>query len=162
MILQHIILNDKDELYYRGNTCMSADEVICFDTYFNSFSYTKYTHYTIVKIISFSCRIKGRVLLQLCVYDGIEKIVSSEIFENGIAELSIDLLSLPEKGYLYPKITALTDECEFISGEYAADCCSKEIKACVAICTFKREKYVMHNISTLQEYQFSNIKKRLL
>lgn len=165
MRLQSIFVPDNDrgypELFCRGgrkNDCrieLSKGEALSFDTYFNSFSYTKYRDYTNIRSISFLCRFIGSAHISLCVYDGAEHIIC-ETDANGGVLLSAELSDLPLTGFLYPRITALTD-CAVESGEYSADCVSEKISCCIAICTFKREQYVLKNIEQLKRFKFSLI-----
>ena len=158
MRLQSVIIPDKEqcsELYFRGSLTLAARDILTFDTYFNSFSYTKYREYTTVKEVCFSCKFSGRARVELCVFDGKERIVCGGEFSEG-AELSADLSALPEHGFLYPKITALTDV-SFEYGEFRADCEPQKISCCIAICTYKRESYVLKNTALLRDFRFSFI-----
>ena len=158
MILQSVVVPDSKqytELYYRGSLTLSAGETLTFDTFYNSFSYTKYRQYTIVQELCFSCDIAGEANVQLCVFDGQERVICGGEF-SGKAELFLRLSDLPEKGFLYPKITAKTG-CKFLNGEYRTNCEQRNISCCIAICTYKRENYVIRNTSVLRNYKFSNI-----
>lgn len=158
MRLQSIVIPDSEqytELYYRGRTELKTGGTLSFDTYFNSFSFTKYREYTTVKDVVFACKFTGRARIEMCVFDGQEHVISSGEF-NGDAELSVLLSELPENGFLYPKIIALTD-CAFQCGEYCSDCRPQKISCCIAICTYKRESYVTKNIEQLKNFEFSFI-----
>lgn len=159
MRLQRLISSGEkyNDLLFRGKYVLSVGDTLSFDTYYNCFCYTKYRQYTSVQNISFSCSFIGKAKVQLCVYTGEESVVCEGQYENS-AVLSIDLSELPDNGFLYPKITALT-QCEFISGEYLSECEHDDISVCVAICTYKREKYVHHNIELIKNYSFRFIKK---
>lgn len=160
MRLQSVIIPDENKynkLYYRGNQALSAGETLTFDTYFNGFCYTKYREYTTVENVRFSCEFSGSARIELCVFDGQEHIISSGEY-NKTADIPFSLSALPEFGFLYPKITALT-ECELRSGEYISDCEPMAISCCIAICTYKRENYVLKNIAKLRKYKFSVINK---
>lgn len=160
MRLQSLIIPEKpkhSKLYYRGETALAAGGAVSFDTYYNSFSYTKYRNYTDVKSVVFSCRFGGTARLELCVFDGAEHIICGDEF-SGAAELSADLYTLPENGFLYPKITAITDVA-FESGEYRAECAPADISCCIAICTYKRESFVIRNTALLRGAEFSFIRR---
>lgn len=170
MRIQSFLIPDNDrgcpEMFYRGGNksgCfikLPKGGTLTLDTYFNSFSYTKYRDYTSVGSVSFSCRFKGSARIALCVYDGAEHIVL-ETDADGEAVLSADFSSLPKMGFLYPKITALTD-CIIEGGEYSSECVSAEISCCIAVCTFKREKYVLKNIEQLRNFKFSFIDRAFI
>jgi len=158
MNLQSLILptdTEFPELYYRGAISLADTDIVSFDTYFNSFSYTKYRDYTNVEDVTFTCSINGDALVQLCVFDGEEHIICSTQ-RKGAVSLSIKLAKLPKNGFLYPKITALSD-CTIIGGEYSAECDCRDISVCIAFCTFKREKYILKNIEQLKSSEFSFI-----
>lgn len=161
MKLQTLIIPKDEtdsELYYRGNITLPAGEALSFDTYYNSFSYTKYRDYTEIQAVESRCILKGRAIVRLCVYDGEKETVLCEKESDGEAVLSAKFSELPALGFLYVKITAITD-CVFLGGDYSADASPKEISACVVICTYKREQYVLRNIKLLKDFQFSFIRR---
>lgn len=158
MRLQSVIIPDENpyaELYYRGNTALSSGGILTLDTYYNSFSHIKYREYTTVSEVSFSCRFIGKAKVELCAFDGAEHIICGGDFSEK-AELSVKLSTLPAKGFLYPKFTALTDF-SFEAGEYLAVCEPQKISCCIAICTYKRESYVLRNTELLRQFRFSFI-----
>lgn len=160
MRLQRLLLmkdEEYPELYVRGETILSVSDTLSFDTYYNSFCYTKYRDYTKVGTVIFSCRFTGKAKVQMCLYDGAEHIISQAECE-GTAELCLDIRALPERGFVYPKITALSD-CVFLEGEYSSDSVPSDINVCIAICTFKREQYVTNNIEQLRSFDFSFINR---
>ncbi len=156
MLLQKIIFPNKstdcDELYVRNGASQ-----LSFDTYFNSFSYTKYRDYTNVYKVTFIADFKGCAVVQLCVFNGEEKVVFQCEAENH-AKLTIQFSQLPEKGFLYPKFIAKGDF-QLLNGGYYSDCETREVNCCIAICTFKREQFVLRNIELLKNSQFSFINR---
>lgn len=159
MVLQQLILptdNKYPDIYYRGDIVFSDTDIVSFDTYYNSFSYTKYRDYTNVKDVTFTCTVNGEVLVQLCVFDGCEHIIETTRGKGNLS-VSAKFSELPENGFLYPRITALS-EAEFLRGEYTSEIRGQDINACVAICTYKREEYVHENIEQLKNAKFSFIK----
>lgn len=89
-------------------------------------------------------KFKGKVSIVLCFFDGSEHIITESKVED-LARLHANFAQFPATEFLYPKIYALT-ECVFIEGCYCSDCDPSEIKVCIAICTYKREEYVLKNI----------------
>lgn len=163
MKLQSIIIPEREEcteLYYRGAAALSAGEALSFDAYFNCFDYTRYRKYTAVSEVRFSCSFAGSARVELCVYDGVERVVCGGGFTRR-AELCAQLAGLPEKGYLYPKFTALSDF-RFESGEYLSECPQRDISCCIAICTYKRERYVLDNAQKLRDFGFSRISRAFI
>lgn len=156
--LQEIIIpcnNTEKTMFYRGETVLKGGDTLSFDTYFNSFSYTKYRDFTKAKGVTFSCKFKGKASIALCYFDGSEHIIAKSEAED-LAELHADFAQLSKTGFLYPKIQALS-ECVFIEGGYYSDCKSSEIKVSIAMCTYKREKFVLKNIELLRSCKFSFI-----
>ncbi|MBQ8411645.1 MAG: glycosyltransferase [Ruminiclostridium sp.] len=163
MLLQKIVAPEEGfgypEMYLRGSETLSlkAGETITLDTYYNSFSYTQYRAYTKVDIVKFTMKFSGSLKVQLYVYNGEEKIVSECTGEN-FAEVSAKLWNLPEKGFLYPKITALSDTIITEAGYYS-EAVPKSINCCIAFCTFRREQYIINNLKRLKSMPFTFIKK---
>ncbi|MCH5207660.1 MAG: glycosyltransferase [Oscillospiraceae bacterium] len=161
MRLQSVIIPDDgqlpSEMYFKGDTVLSSGKAISFDTFYNCFSYVKYLEYTMVKSVSFSCKFNGTARVDLCVYDGSEHIICSGDFTES-AELSAELSDLPDRGFLYPRLTALTN-LTFISGEYHTDSKPRDISCCIAICTYKREKYIAKNTELFKKFSFSFINR---
>lgn len=156
MIIQKLILpidTEYPDLYYRGEVSLADTDIVSFDTYYNSFSYTRYRDYTSVEDIIFTCTINGKALVQLCVFDGCEHIVDAARGKGDIS-VSAKLSELPQNGFIYPKITALS-ECEITNGFYSSECSCRDINVCIAFCTFKREKYILKNIEQLRSSEFS-------
>lgn len=158
MRLQELVIREQEELFFRGGTRLSAGETLSFDTYFNSFCYTKYRDFTSVRGVEFSCRFDGKARVQLCVFDGEERVIR-ETEGTGTAKLSAEFSELPENGFLFPKLTALSDGFVFLGGEYSSECSPAAISVCAAICTFRRERFVLQNLELLKGFEFSFLKR---
>ncbi len=167
MQLQNIIFPEENfdhkEMYFRGgnlkgNTIiLKKDESVSFDTYFNSFSYTKYRDYTNVQSIVIQFGFKGKAIIKVCVYDGEETVIAQVEAENE-AVISVNFDNLPANGILYTKIYAVTN-CSVSSCAYVADCFVTEVNVCIGICTYRREEYVRKNLDCLRSFDFRFIKK---
>lgn len=163
MLLERLIFPKSNvehkNMFFRGNdsSLISKEGSLSFDTYYNSFSYTKYCDYTNARDVTFKADFSGRANVQLCVYDGEEHIIS-ECEAGGTVEITIPFEGLPKNGFLYPKFTALTD-CEIYNGGYYSDCSSREINCCIAICTYKREQFVLKNIEFLRNSKLSFVNR---
>lgn len=156
--LQEIIIPSKtaeQTMFYRGETALKCGNTLSFDTYFNSFSYTKYRDFTKACGAAFSCKFNGKARIALCYFNGEERVISETEAES-FAELFADFAELPETGFIYPKIFALTDFV-FVEGGYYSDCEPSEMKVCIAMCTYKREKIALKNIELLRRSKFSFI-----
>lgn len=157
MVLQKVIIPDQAaEMYVRGGRISSGriflkkGEKLTLDTYYNAFCFTKYRQYTTVENVGFRISAEGACEVNLVIFDG----SSERCAAPGTS--GIKLSEFPEGGILYPEITALED-CMITGGEYVSECEPAEISACVAICTYKREQYVLRNMEILRSYGFSFI-----
>ncbi len=168
MTLQHLLIPENDrgcpEMYFKGGKkeqrtiYLGAGESLSFGTYFNSFSYTKYRDHTIVESVAFSLEFSGRITMRLCVYDGAEHVVCETASADGAASLQMRLSALPAEGFLYPVVTA-EEGAEIYGGGYSAECTPRDINVCAAICTFRREEFVLKNIERLKSCDFSFINR---
>lgn len=162
MLLQNILIPDNDkgcpEMFFRGgsvsNGCINLKkgETLTFDTYFNSFSYTKYKEYTRVSEVTFELHHKGQLDVRLMTYDGTDAYC---VAQGKSSALKLD--DLPENAFLYAEITAAED-CVITGGAFVCADQPKDISVCIAICTFKRERYILRNIELLRSYKFNFIK----
>ena len=157
-----------DTAYFRGGEARDgaisakADERVSFDTYFNAFSYTKYRSYTRVEEVNLTLTIDGEARVALCTFDGKEEaIIDEKLCTGGTVMLSASLSALPELGILYPVIMPVTEV--FIrDGEYSADVVGDEVNLAIAICTYRREDAVLHNLDVLSSYDFSKINRTIV
>ena len=166
MRIQRIVIGECEypSLYYRGGKLCDGGiflhdkEALSFDTYFSSFTYTKYRDYTTLTYIDFQGEISGCANISLRTYDGACERVVSEIFAEGKFSLRADFSCLPENAFLYPVIIAVGDAC-FLRGEYVAEAMPEDISCAVAFCTFKREEYLRKNLQVLKDTGIPYINK---
>jgi len=160
MVLQQMIIPDRDtELYFSGGAVCSgaislkSGETVSFGTYYNSFCYSKYLQYTVADRVSFTAEASGSVSARLMCFDGTEH---SCIAKSSGCTVSAELAQLPQAGYIYAEVTA-HDDCLIRSAAYSADCTPRDISVCIAVCTFRREEYVLRNIERLRAFDFTCI-----
>lgn len=138
---------------------------VTFDTYFNSFSYSKYRKYTVVNKVGVSLTVKGKFCVKLIAARMVEHI-AREILQEQIIEhdspmesrLYHEYASEDTAGIYYIELTALTDAAIFYGGHYFFDvsnCEINNIKVAFVICTYKRENFVYRNIKTINDYIFN-------
>lgn len=166
MTLQTMIVpEEKSETYFRGGEVhkdkilLSAGETLSFDTYFNSFSYSKYRDYTMADGVEFVFDFCGEVSASLWVFDGEDHFLCEKTAngkERSSLALSVAFAGLPQNGFLYAKIFAKRNS-EFLSGEYRTECKYQPIRCCVAICTYRREAFVLKNIELLRSRKLTGI-----
>ena len=183
--LQNIIFpsekNCTDEaLYFRriGQTSYSlADDrvyigmngLLNLDTYFNSFSASKWFKYTSLKNVKVKLYIEGNVRVSLIYKEKttsgiIEKCLYETYFDSDIDGEVFDgeFNSEYDKGMYCVSILGLSDDAVFLGGfYYTEEIETKDIGLAIAICTFKREKYVYSNMKMLEDEFLLNDKSEL-
>lgn len=163
MLLYNITFPKNDfcvdnRLYFRGGELcgggltVKKGETVTFDTFFNCFSHTKYSKYTIVNEVTLKLDLEGRADISLYLYDGAEHklLAEKEFTEND--EICLKLSDLDEKGIVYFAIKAKED-CVLRSGGWYGDADGNDARIGIVICTYKREEYVKRNIRSLVEFR---------
>ena len=157
MQLQQIVVKESEypSLYFRGGKqqggqiILDEGERLSFDTYFNSFTYTKYRDYTRVDTVDFRADISGKAEVMLCCFDGEREEIVVSTHAEGAFVLSVRLAELPKRAFLYPVIIA-ESTVTFVGGEYTAEVEASPVSFAIAICTYKREEYLKKNLALLE------------
>lgn len=132
-----------------------------FDTYFNSFSVNKWSKYTETKKVFLTVKFSGKFLLTLVKEDRIvEKTVKTVLHEQiisseKIVEITVPFDSTDMNGIYYFSLFALENGSKIYGGYYSIGCDEQAVtyvKLGIAICHFKKEKYITHNMEVLAEY----------
>ena len=156
MRIQRIVISQGEHpsLYFRGGAesegriTLKSGERLSFDTYFNSFTHTKYKDYTTLEKITFCGLIEGKARIFLCSYDGVQECRLTECQAENRFSLTLELASIPQGTFLYPVVEAIEDTV-FVFGEYCADASPAPISCAIAICTYRREDYLKNNLKIL-------------
>ena len=181
MKLQQLQFPDKNicteqELYYHtSGDCqwglegeppfllMKKGAVVTADTYFNSFSFVKWTKYTGIKEIRLRLKLQGSVEVRL-ISKTIEKDyrlhqeeISREEFWDVREEIVLPLNGKDNSTLLAFEITALEDTV-FYGGSYETmqEVETSPCRIAIDICTFKREVFVERNMTMLIDYLIEN------
>ena len=137
-----------------------------FDTYFNAVSIEKWKYYTELKQLAFCFEAAGDFLLT--VWNAWEKedgtlekakLASLSAAEEQRAAYRIEIpLDRCERGILYAELKASQgEEAVFYDGEYVTEQNAvQDIALAVAICTYKREKYLYRNLDLLYQRLWEN------
>ena len=173
--LQNILFPSVDNcteeaLYFRriGNTqysfaddsvCIKKDGLLHLDTYFNSFSASKWFKYTTVNTVKIRLYISGKVRISLIYKEKtpsgiIEKCLKETYFDANEEGNVFDseFLSENTNGMYCVSILGVSDESEFQGGfYYTEDLTPCKVGLAIGICTFKREKYIYKNMKMLEE-----------
>ena len=177
MILQEIIFPKKEicedqGLYYRGemnNNCINNDDIIKFNTYFNSFSIEKWRKYTIISNLSIildfcgngRINVKNSYMKDNCLVTEIVK--SIEVEERLQKSVEIQVENMDLRGIIYFEIEAKKDF-KFFGGKYITkveDSETNDINLAICICTFKREEFVKRNINVFLDNIINNDKSQV-
>lgn len=149
-----------EKLYFEGGTYIPGNGVkiksgdaLDLGTYFNGFSLLKWTRYTTLQKISIRVNLSGNANIEIyAIREEVEELLHMEhaerIFEK---ELDIQNLKAKDVELIGIKIHAEYDDVNLIDGGYWGVFTSTyPVKMGINICTFKREKYVAHNLEVLK------------
>lgn len=185
MILQKLMFPDpevcsRQNMYYKGEKfiilgeekqCLiPKGEMLSAHTYFNCFSIGKWKKYTIVNRVFLTLNFKGDFLLKIRhAYKINNKMKDVIILERHIISkekcvVSIEIPETEAEGLYYFQMLALNEDGEFWGGAYETDIDEdqiEEVKIAVGICTFCREKYVLHNLDILKRTHLNNVESPL-
>lgn len=137
------------ELYYKAKPGL-----VDFYTYFNSFPIVKWKTYTHLSNIHLHLSINGTCKLNI--FDDSNESEDSKQRYSHFFTSSTDI-EIPYNAnsscLLGFSLSELSDDFSFISGHFYTliePCDCQDIKLGIGICTFKREKYLLHNLDFLQ------------
>ena len=148
---------DAEKLYFHtDNKCICSDNniimkrgaVLSLDTYFNSMPVSQYLEYTDIKDISVYVKTRGhfRAETVLLSQEGEQILKSTEIFSDGESEIFNDTVNTEKSAaILFARLTALDDNCIFEGGFYKTSASGGNIRIAIAVCTYKREEYIIRN-----------------
>ena len=161
----YVRLEEASFLSYGENGIYFRDSgVATFDTYQNSFSTGKWKKYTIVEDVFLQLEFSGSFEISL-MHSVIQnnQVVEREITKTTVSSqeremVQLDFGQLEEEGIFYPKITALEAGSRLYSGYYGTKDLepTQNVKLAIAVCTFRREKYVERNMEILKREILEN------
>ena len=137
-----------------GQIRLEAGESLSTDTYFNGLSADKWKKYTVVRDVTLTLHLQGKVHYEL--FSKVDKAGRDEKLAEGILTPSTCWETLPipweeARGIVYFRLTAL-EPAVFYGGWYAcATPAQRPVKIALDICTFRREAYVKENCRLLWE-----------
>lgn len=157
---------NEEEMYYKGHGYSIVDDgsvsfaeggMLSTSTYFNSFSLSKWTKYTMIDNLKLTLVLKGDFNVSLCSIslkgkEVSEKVISAVDFSSEDKETLEIECPVDEKGVLFWKLQAAKEGSAFYGFDYSSDVENVEInrvKIAIGICTFKREEYVIKNLERL-------------
>lgn len=173
-VLSNIIIPNEltaktSELYFHGNGYTVVDGVLtvhsggkcCFDTYFNSFSYTTYLKQTNIKQVSYHLTLSGAGCVEFFCQTK-EKTVSlgkEDVNQERIFKFTFEIESLEENGIVWFSLTPRIDNnlCLLAGNLQTKTEPQQEIHLGIVICTYHREKYVEKNVRLMEREFFGNL-----
>lgn len=174
MKLQNIIFPSAatctvEDLYFRRNDRvefawsdqfirMKKGAVVSLDTYFNSFSLSKWKKYSNVGSVFITLRFKGKLRVTLVRKERIGKeildyYISETNIESQGEEITLKFDDPNVSGIFSAHINALAAT-EFYGGYYSSDIDKNKIhniRIALDICTFKREHYIKRNLKLIEQ-----------
>lgn len=139
-------------------------------TYFNCFSIGKWKKYTKIDNLSLNLKLQGFFLVEIIHLEKIngiiiEKVITTKnVHSASVTDVNIKVPFTENCGLYYFHLIALSDDSHFYGGFYATEIsedCLPEINIAIGICTFRREKFVIHNIECFRKYLIENEKSPL-
>lgn len=172
ILFPHSDICDKEELYYRtentsvrycekdGN--LNINGTASFDTYFNTFAVVKYNEYCKLPNLFLKLRVCGFLVLRVFGVkknvDGFsEKLIAEKNISCGTPEeITVDISpALETSDNVY--FTLTSDNGKLFGGEFfTVPEAVNKVDIAVVICTFKREKFLLHNHASILRYLSMN------
>lgn len=154
MILQNLLSPSEDtctvrELYFR-----EEGSVRTYDTYFNILSLHKWKTYTVLKDFYLSLQAQGSFTVEIISEEGVLSTHSFSCAEKDQAVIRIPDTDSSCVWFSFRKDSS--DAC-LLSGSYLTDQEPlHDVHIACDICTFRREKYLLHNLQLLNENILNN------
>lgn len=129
---------------------------ITLDTYFNSFSWAKYLRYTNVTNVTATFDLTGSWKIEWLSRGGEARqglVATAEYLGTERRSVEFPLL-LPEQwenGFFWFRLTALSNNCMILGGEYLTDAPLQPVQVSAVICTFRREEFVIKNVERIKK-----------
>ena len=157
MILQNLLQPDKQICSDESMFYHVSDGTYFFDTYFNAFSLEKWKTYTTVKDIRLHLSCASAIHIE--VYDEYGILSSVDIDMPQAESVDIPMEYGKTSRFIYFAVRNIDDSSimPIESGYfYTTDAPEQKVSLALDICTYKREKFVYHNINVLKEEILTN------
>ena len=157
MILQNLLRPDEQICSDKSMFYHVSDGTYFFNTYFNAFSLEKWRTYTTVKDIWLHLSCASPVHIE--VHDEYGILSSADISMPQAESVDIPIEYGKTSRFIYVAVRNIDDSSvmPIESGYfYTKDAPEQEVSLALDICTYKREKFVYHNIGVLKEAILTN------
>lgn len=151
MILQNICYPDPEICDVREMYFHRKNRKMIFDGYFNIFSAAKWMEYTVIRDFHLFLQLEGKAIIRIFDQDG--------LLQEGECEESADIaLSLKKTSRcIWFETEMSADGNPAVSGYFYTDQSPvQNVHLAGDICTFRREKYLIHNLHLLQKSLIDN------
>ena len=140
---------------------LTLDEVVSFNTYFNTFSFLKWKKYTKLDNLSFSFKFKGKVRLKFYSARILkDEIISEQIynkfFESKIEKTEVikfDFSEISKRSEIYFEIISYEEKTEIFDMEFFTNVDKtklNDIRLGVGTCTYFKEQYIYKNFELIK------------
>ena len=165
MVLQRLVfpepyIKETELLYFRlngnaeyvsGKILMQKGSECLFNTYFGSFTFSKWKKYTTVQNVFLTLNITGKFLVTVTdvAENGKENVLVCEETDGNYKK------SIDGNGIVYIKLECISEAGELLGGYFETDeeteNSAEEVVLGMVICTYKRETFVNRNLNILKE-----------
>jgi GT2 family glycosyltransferase len=179
MILQNVQLNKQDiqgtrDLYYRidgeynnyrAMVLMSGTKLST-NTYFNSFSWGKWSKYTVINNVCLHLQVEGHFILRMYYskieQDSIKSLLLQEYEYKLDKDTDIEIkLPIDNKLGNYHFTIEAKEQTTLYEASYQTVAQEKSLKMAIVICTYRREEMVKKCVTSLINDVFKNKKSRV-
>lgn len=154
----------------RSEVQLNRYGVVTADTYFNSFPIEQWKKYTVINNLGLELILKGDFVIKLLNITLINNkpvarvlnILEFHTLEKN--KVSCDFQGIDYNGILCFQLEALSTIAIFYGGGYSSDVAPElisKVDLAIAMCTYRREDYVIENMDLLKKYIFNNDKSEL-
>lgn len=178
MVLHNLLFpgaepSDREAMFFRreGPTeyCLGDRRVFCekgarlsLNTYYGAFSIGKWVKYTTLAHLALELRLKGSFHITLYCAERVRgQTVARALYmhthRRGDGErCAIEIPDFSETGVYYAVLQCLEDGSAYEGGAFTTDDEAAEVRFALAICTYKREKYIARNVDQLTREILTN------
>lgn len=152
--VSNLYVRGKYEIASNGQILVNQSNILDFGTYFNSFSPKKWMHYTSLRKLALVCHIQGSAKISFYTsFNHKEVVIQEDNISSGMNLIELNLGKIQAYDVIGFRLIRESESLEIINLEYKGEFGTfREKKIGIGICTFKREKFVLKNISILEQF----------
>lgn len=131
-------------------------EALSLDTYFNSFSCSKYLRWTRVSQAAAELNLSGPFQVELYACRKGKHSLASRQKAEGAVRIPFDFSKEEEDARYWLRLTAAGEGCRFLGGRFTCRAEPDRVRVALVICTYRREEYVLRNLEILSRQLLSS------